>query len=269
VTHRPAWAPSEVDIERPAVARMYDYYLGGSHNFEADRALARVAVSHWPDLPLVMRANRAFLRRAVRYLLAQGVTQFLDLGSGIPTAGNVHEVAAAQNPEARTVYVDIDPVAVAHSHAILQGAPRAAVVHADVRDADTILSAPQTTALLDFSRPVAVMMVALLHFIPDADDPASVIAPYRAVMSPGSHLALSHATLDGNAEVMRDHEQIYRRSATPINARTRAQVTALLDGFELIDPGVVHLPLWRPDPDDRTPEHPERYSGYAAVGRLR
>jgi SAM-dependent methyltransferase len=234
VTHQPAWAPDEIDIERPSVARMYDFYLGGSHNFEADRTL----------------------------------TQFLDLGSGIPTVGNVHEIARALNPDSRVVYVDIDPVAVAHSRALLDEVPGTAIVHADVRDADTILSAPQSTALLDFSRPVAVMMVALLHFIPDADDPASVIAPYRAAISPGSHLALSHATLDGNVEVMRDHEQIYRRSATPINARTHAQVTALLDGFDLIDPGVVHLPLWRPDPDEQTPEHPERYSGYAAVARL-
>ena len=268
MTHQPAWTPDEIDIERPSVARMYDFYLGGSHNFEADRALAQVAVSHWPDLPMVMRANRAFLRRAVRYLIGQGVTQFLDLGSGIPTVGNVHEVARALDPASRVVYVDIDPVAVAHSRALLEEVPGTAIVRADVRDAETILSAPQTAELLDFSRPVAVMMIALLHFIPDADDPASVIAPYRAALSPGSHLALSHATLDGNAEVMRDHEQIYRRSATPINARTHAQVTALLDGFDLLDPGVVHLPLWRPGPGDQTPEHPERYSGYAAVGRL-
>jgi hypothetical protein len=260
--------PPEVDVERPSVARMYDYYLGGSHNFEADRALARVAVSHWPDLPLVMRANRAFLRRAVQYLVERGVTQFLDLGSGIPTAGSVHEVASGLDPSSRVVYVDVDPVAAAHSRALLEGVPGAAIVEADVRDADTILSAPQTTALLDFSRPVAVMMVALLHFIPDADDPAAVIAPYRTAMSPGSHLALSHATLDGNVEVMRDHEEIYRRSATPINPRTRPQVAALFDGFDLLDPGVVYMPLWRPDPGEQTPEHPERYSGYAAVGRL-
>jgi SAM-dependent methyltransferase len=247
---------------------MYDFYLGGSHNFEADRALARVAVSHWPDLPMVMRANRAFLRRAVRYFIEQGVTQFLDLGSGIPTVGNVHEVASGLDPSSRVVYVDVDPVAVAHSRALLEEVPGAAIVHADVRDADTILNAPQTTALLDFSRPVGVLMVALLHFIPDAGDPASVIAPYRAVLSPGSHLALSHATLDGNAEVMRDHEEIYRRSATPIHARTHAQITALLHGFDLVEPGVVYMPLWRPDPDEHAPEHPERYSAYAAVGRL-
>jgi SAM-dependent methyltransferase len=247
---------------------MYDYYLGGSHNFEADRALARVAVSHWPDLPLVMRANRAFLRRAVQYLVAQGVTQFLDLGSGIPTVGSVHEVARALNPDSRVVYVDNDPVAAAHSRALLDAVPGTAILEADARDADRILADPATRALLDFERPVAVMMVALLHFVPDADRPASVIADYRAAMAPGSHLALSHATLDGNDEVMRDHEEIYRRSATPIHGRNHAEVTALLGGFELVEPGVVYLTQWRPDPDQPAPEHPERFSGYAAVGRL-
>ena|SRR5579884_1382489 len=266
--HRPAWAPDDVEIERPSAARMYDFYLGGSHNFEADRELARLAVSHWPDLPLVMRANRAFLRRAVRYLVEQGVTQFLDLGSGIPTVGNVHEEAAAANPACRVVYVDVDPVAVAHSRLLLQGVPGAAVVHADARDIDSVLSAAPTRTLLDLSKPVAVMMVALLHFVPDADDPIDLVARYREAMAPGSYLAVSHATVDGIGELMRDHERIYQRSATPIYARTRAQVQALFDGFELVKPGVVFLPLWRPDPEEPPVERPERFSGYAAVGRV-
>lgn len=265
---RPGWSPGTVDPDRPSVARMYDYYLGGSHNFEADRALARVAVNHWPDLPMVMRANRAFMRRAVRFLISEGVTQFLDLGSGIPTVGNVHEVAAATDPASRVVYVDIDPVAVAHSRALLENTPGAAVVQADARDAAKVLLEAQATGLLDFSRPVAVMMVALLHFIPDSDDPAAIVAAYRDALAPGSHLVLSHATLDGNTELMRDHEQIYRRSATPIHGRTHAQVTALFDGFELVSPSVAYLPLWRPEPDGAPAAEPERYAGYAAVGRL-
>lgn len=265
---RPGWSPGTVDPDRPSVARMYDYYLGGSHNFEADRALARVAVSHWPDLPMVMRANRAFLRRAVRYLVSRGVTQFLDLGSGIPTVGNVHEVAAALDPSCRVLYVDIDPVAVAHSRALLEDVPGAAVVQADARETAKILAEAETIGALDLSRPVALMMVALLHFIPEADDPAGMIAAYREALAPGSHLAISHATLDANAELMRDHEEIYRRSANPIHARTHAEVTALFGGFELVDPGVVYLPLWRPEPDGAPVAEPERYSGYAAVGRL-
>ena len=265
---RPGWSPGTVDPDRPSVARMYDYYLGGSHNFAADRALARVAVNHWPDLPMVMRANRAFMRRAVRYLISEGVTQFLDLGSGIPTVGNVHEVAASTDPASRVVYVDIDPVAVAHSRALLENAPGAAVVQADARDAAKVLLEAQATGLLDFSRPVAVMMVALLHFIPNPDDPAGIVAAYRDALAPGSHLVLSHATLDGNTDLMRDHEQIYRRSASPIHGRTHAQVTALFDGFELVSPSVVYLPLWRPEPDGAPAADPERYAGYAAVGRL-
>jgi hypothetical protein len=265
---RPAWAPDAVEIERPSAARMYDYYLGGSHNFAADRELARLAVSHWPDLPMVMRANRAFLQRAVAYLVGAGITQFLDLGSGIPTVGNVHEVAAAADPSCRVVYVDMDPVAVAHSRILLEGVRGAAVVHADARDIDSVLGARETGALLDLSKPVAVMMVALLHFVPDTDDPAGLTARYRAAMAPGSHLALSHATADGVGELMRDHEEIYRRSTTPIHARTRAQVQALFDGFALVEPGVVFLPLWRPDPGEAPVEHPERYSGYAGIGRL-
>jgi len=265
--HRPAWAPDEVEIERPSAARMYDYYLGGSHNFEADRELARLAVSHWPELPMVMRANRGFLRRAVRGLVEQGITQFLDLGSGIPTVGNVHEVAAAADPSCRVVYVDVDPVAVAHSRSLLKGIQGAAIVHADARDPDSVLSAPETRELLDLSKPVAVMMVALLHFVADADDPIGLVARYRDAMAPGSYLVLSHATVDGVGEVMRDHERIYQRSATPIYGRTRAQVQGLFDGFEIVDPGVVFLPLWRPEPEEPPVDKPERYSGYAAVGR--
>jgi SAM-dependent methyltransferase len=264
---RPMWVSGQ-DLERPSAARMYDYYLGGSHNFEADRALARTAVAQWPDLPLIMRANRSFLHRAVRYVMGLGIDQFLDLGSGIPTAGNVHEIAQGLNPRSRVVYVDIDPVTVAHSQMLLREAPGTAVIHADVRDSERILTDPLTTALLDFSRPVAVMMVALLHFIPDEDDPGQVVARYRDALTSGSQLVLSHATLDGDPAAMREHEAIYRSSATPIQGRSRSQIERLLDGFEPVDPGVVHLPLWRPDPGAGSVERPERYSGYAAVARL-
>jgi hypothetical protein len=180
----------------------------------------------------------------------------------------VHEVATSLNPQARVVYVDVDPVAVAHSRALLAQVPGAAVVQADARDTAKVLAEADTTGLLDLSRPLAVMMVALLHFIPDEDDPAGMVAAYRDAVAPGSFLTLSHATLDGNAEAMRDHEEIYRRSATPIHGRNRAQITGLFDGYGLVDPGVVYLPLWRPEPDEAPATKPERYSGYAAVGRL-
>ena len=172
----PDWVSSDVDISRPSAARVYDYYLGGSHNFPADREMARQAIAMWPELPRIMQANRAFMRRAVRYLIGQGVSQFLDIGSGIPTVGNVHEVAQAAEPEARVVYVDVDPVAVAHSRAILAGDDRTDVVHADLRDVQGVLKDPRTVRLLDLSRPVGVLMVALLHFVPAAADPAGVLA---------------------------------------------------------------------------------------------
>jgi hypothetical protein len=177
--HRPSWVPAEVDLSRPSAARVYDYYLGGSHNLEVDRRMAREAISLWPDLPAIMQSNRAFLRRSVRYLAGQGITQFLDIGSGIPTVGNVHEAAQQADPRARVVYVDSDPVAVAHSRAILAGDEHTAVVHADLREPETFLEDPTARATLDLDQPIAVLMVAVLHFVSDEDDPFGAVA--RAV----------------------------------------------------------------------------------------
>src|SRR3954466_11323572 len=159
--HRPNWVPAEVDLSRPSAARVYDYYLGGSHNLEVDRRLAREAISLWPELPEIMQNNRAFLRRAVRYLAAEGITQFLDIGSGIPTVGNVHQAAQQARPGARVVYVDNDPVAVAHSRAILAGEEHTAVVHADLRAPETLLEDQTLRATLDLAPPLAVLMVAV------------------------------------------------------------------------------------------------------------
>src|SRR4051812_3645423 len=168
---RPAWAPRSIDITVPSVSRMYDYYLGGSHNFEVDREAARRAMEFMPGLPKVMQANRAFLRRAVRFAVGEGVTQFLDIGSGIPTFGNVHEVAQAAAPGARVVYVDHDPVAVAHSEAVLEGDEGAGVVAGDLRKPRDILASSEVGRLIDLNRPVALLLVAVLHFVEDADDP--------------------------------------------------------------------------------------------------
>ena len=269
---RPAWAPDEVDLERPAAARMYDYYLGGSHNFAADRALAEENLRVWPDLPHITRANRAFLRRVVSYLVGEGVDQFLDLGSGIPTAGNVHETAQALNPAARTVYVDTDPVAVAHSRSLLADEPQATAMEGDLREAADILRHPTVTGFLDFSRPVAVLMLAVLHFVPDEDDPAAVIDAYRRATVPGSYLALSHATGDYWPERARQSEGIYEKSRNAMTFRSREQIAGLLTGYELVPPGLVDFTLWRPEQDREAASDPlggdvKRYSGYAAVGR--
>ncbi|MGH3821690.1 MAG: SAM-dependent methyltransferase [Pseudonocardiaceae bacterium] len=263
----PSWASDDVDIEHPSPARVYDYYLGGSHNFAVDRQLARQAIELWPELPLIMQANRAFLRRSVRYLVSQGITQFLDIGSGIPTEGNVHEVAQVASPQCRVVYVDIDPVAAIHSRAILAGNPLADIIQADLRDVMTIFDDPTVQRLLDLTQPIGVLMVAMLHFVPDAADPASIVALYRKMMPPGSYLVVSHATHEGRPDQAKSHTELYRRAGAPLTMRSRAEIEELLDGFDLVPPGIVFMPLWRPDSPADVDDHPERFTGYAVVGR--
>ncbi|GAA4449872.1 SAM-dependent methyltransferase [Phytohabitans houttuyneae] len=262
---RPDWAPYGVDLDRPNAARVYDYYLGGAHNFAIDRQMAAQALAGWPELPLIMRANRSFLRRAVRFLVSSGVRQFLDLGSGIPTVGNVHEVARAEDPACRVVYVDIDPVAVAHSRAILDGDPQVTAVQADLRSPANVLDLAEKEGALDLDKPVAVLMVAVLHFVPDADDPAGVIARYRQATAPGSAIAVCHATADGQGGRADEHRALYARTPTPMTMRSRAEVDRLLTGYDLVEPGLVYMAQWRPD-EDELPERPEDYPGYAAVG---
>jgi hypothetical protein len=263
----PSWASDDVDIEHASPARVYDYYLGGSHNFAVDRQMARQAMELWPELPLIMQANRAFLRRSVRYLVRRGITQFLDIGSGIPTEGNVHEVAQALAPETRVVYVDVDPVAATHSRAILAGNPGADVVQADLRDVAAIFDDPTARGLLDPTQPLGLLMVAMLHFVPDQADPVNIVAQYRKMMPPGSYLALSHATHEGRPDQAGSHTELYRRAGAPLTMRSRLEIETLLDGFDLVPPGVVFLPLWRPDSPADVDDHPERFTGFAAVGR--
>ncbi|HWG27830.1 SAM-dependent methyltransferase [Actinospica sp.] len=268
--YRPVWAPDGVEIEKPSTARMYDFYLGGSHNFAADRQLAARTIEAWPDVPHLCQANRAFLRRSVTHLASLGVDQFLDLGSGIPTAGNVHEVVHAINPDARVVYVDADPVAIAHSKALLAQVPEAAAVYADLRDPDAVLDSPEVAGFLDLARPVALLMFAALPFVPDSDDPAGIVAAYRDKTAPGSYLALSHGTGDYRPEAVRRVEDVYTQASHAMRLRSRDDISALMDGYELLDPGLVDIILWRPDP--QSPPDPlggdvTRYSMFAAVGR--
>lgn len=263
---RPSWAPEDIDLDRPSAARVYDYYLGGSHNFAVDREMARQAIEMWPELPEIMRANRAFLRRAVSFLVRAGTDQFLDVGSGIPTVGNVHDVAQRQAPATRVAYVDIDPVAVAHSRAILAGNDRTAVLRGDLRDPASILADPALGALLDLDRPVAVLAVAVLHFVGDGDDPAGALGRLLDAVPAGSHLVLSHASHEGQPDRASTHQTLYQRTGTPMTMRSREQVERFFDGLELVQPGVVYLPEWRPDPGP-VDEHPERFTGFAGVAR--
>ncbi|GAA1097037.1 MULTISPECIES: SAM-dependent methyltransferase [Kitasatospora] len=265
---QPNWVPAGTDLEKPNAARMYDYYLGGSHNFEADRQMARKAVELWPELPRIMRANRAFLRRAVQYLAESGITRFLDIGSGIPTFGPVHEAARRTAPDARVVYVDNDPVAVAHSRLLLEDDPLSSVVQADLRHVDDLLARPEVSGLLAAGEPVAVLLVAVLHFVPESDDPHKLVAALRDALPPGSALVLSHASLEGRPDQAGSHQDLYRKTPTPLTMRGREAIEAFFDGFELVEPGVVYLPEWRPDDPQEVGPHPERMTGVAGVGRL-
>lgn len=266
---RPAWAPQGIDLTVPSVSRIYDFYLGGSHNFEVDREAARKAMEFMPGLPKIMQANRAFMRRAVRFATDEGITQFLDIGSGIPTFGNVHEVAMAANPEARVVYVDHDPVAVAHSRAVLAGNDRAGVVAADLRKPQEILSSPVVGELIDLERPVALLLVAVLHFVEDADDPRTAVATLRDALAPGSVVILTHASYEGiplPEEQAGGTVKVYNDIKNPLVMRPREEVQQFFEGLAMVEPGLVPMPNWRPE----TPlgqEDPFAFSGFAGVGR--
>lgn len=266
---RPDWAPEGVDVERPSAARSYDYLLGGSHNFAVDREAARQALAMMPDLVMQAQVNRAFLYRAVRYLLDAGVRQFVDIGSGVPTVGNVHEVAQRVDPQARVVYVDVDPVAVAHSQAMLAGNPLATVVQQDLRAPAEILDHPEVRGLLDLEAPVGLLLLAILHAIPDPDQPHRIVGQLRDALAPGSHLAISHATPDSMPQAWERIVELSVRSSYPVTPRSRPDVERFFTGFELVDPGLVWAPQWRPEHPDDVDEAPERSSIYVGVGRRR
>lgn len=263
----PDWVPATMDVTKPSPARMYDYYLGGTHNFEVDRDAAERAIAAMPQTIQGARGNRDFLRRAVRLLIDSGIHQLLDLGSGIPTVGNVHEVAQRRDPTTRVVYVDIDPVAVAHSTAILRGNPLAAVVQADMRDVDAVLGCREVRDLIDFSEPVGLIMASVLHFVPDSSRPAEIVAGYREAVPAGSHLALSHIGAeepDNRTSMLADFKAVYQNTTNPVVLRTRPHVETFFDGFTLLEPGVVLVHQWRPDVDQEQPA--KLPPGYGGVG---
>jgi SAM-dependent methyltransferase len=264
---RPPWAPQNIDLDRPNAARIYDYFLGGACNFEHDREFADKFLQILPDAELAARRNRAFLRRAVRFCVDQGIRQFLDIGSGIPTVGNVHEIAQGMDPTCRVLYVDNEPVAVAHSELMLEDNENAAILHADLCDPETVLGSQSAARLLDFTEPLALLMVAVLHFVPDTADPQTAIAKYLSALAPGSYFVLSHGSNDGLDEVPVEADASYQRTTTPGVARTHAEILDLMKGTDLVDPGIVWTPQWRPDSPDDVDDHPERSLVYAAVAR--
>ncbi|MCL4508300.1 MAG: SAM-dependent methyltransferase [Chloroflexi bacterium] len=261
--------PDQVPIDRPSAARMYDYFLGGAHNFDSDRKTAERAISIYPQFPLIMRANRAFLRRVVRYLVAHGIDQFLDLGSGIPTVGNVHEVAQAADPNARVLYVDIDPVAIAHSTALLHDNTNAHAIRADIRQPEALLEQVRAQQLIDFSRPFAVLLVFVLHFVSDDAMTDRIVKTLRSALSPGSYLVISHSTGEGTpADAHAALIRLYRHSSNPVTSRLQDYLVRWFEGMDLVEPGVVRTPLWHPEsPEDLYLDHPERASSCAGVAR--
>jgi S-adenosyl methyltransferase len=266
---QPDWVPPGVDTGKANIARVYDYWLGGSHNFRVDQDAARAMIAIEPNTRAIMRANRAFLGRAVRFLAAgAGIRQFLDIGSGIPTEQNVHQVAQDAAPGARVVYVDNDEVAVAHSRLMLDDNPDAAVVQADLREPAKILADP-ATQLLDFTRPVGLLLVAVLHFIPDAGNPGQLIATLRGALAPGSYLVICHACQDTAPEFAAQGAAAYgSRVAGQMCMRTSGEIARFFDGFTLVEPGLVWLPEWRPAPGDDIPDDPRTFWCRVGVARL-
>ncbi|GAA2417050.1 SAM-dependent methyltransferase [Actinomadura vinacea] len=240
--------PGGIDVGVANVARIYDYLLGGKDHYAADRDAAERLLAAAPETAVTVRENRAFLRRAVRRLAESGIRQFIDIGAGLPTQANVHEVAQEAAPDARVVYSDIDPVVVAHGRALLGSAPGVTVVRGDVREPEALLADPELRGLIDLDRPVAVLLLAVLHFVADAQDPAGVVRRLRAAMAPGSALVISHVTSEGNRpEAAGTAKSVYDASSASIALRSRPEIEALFEGFELEEPGLVYAPEWRPD----------------------
>jgi S-adenosyl methyltransferase len=258
-----------LDVSAAHPARVYDYWLGGKDNFAADRDLAERAVAAYPPIRDLARENRKFLVRAVQFAAAQGIQQFIDIGAGFPTTGdlpNTHQAAHQVAPQARVLYVDNDPMVVVHARALLAVHNRTSTVEGDLRDPESILRNPELRAAIDLTRPVAILLVAILHFVRDEEDPYGIVRTLVEAMAPDSYLILAHGSPDfASREAAAAGKTLYDERATaPLVLRTRAQITRFLDGLELVEPGLVQLPHWRPD--GIVPSALNRISAYGAVG---
>ncbi len=244
-------APAGIDVTIPHGARVYDYILGGKDNFAADREAAEKILAAAPNSRGLARAQRAFLVRVVRLLAEAGIRQFIDLGTGIPTSPSVHEVARAVDPSARVIYVDFDPLVVVHNRALLETADGVVAIEGDLRRPDEILADPALRALIEFDEPVAVLMLAVLHNVSDADDPAGIVAKFRDQMATGSYLAISQFAADSHPKALAQLESVYANTPVPKTVRSREEILRLFDGFELLPPGLADMDQWRPDADTR------------------
>jgi O-methyltransferase involved in polyketide biosynthesis len=265
-------SPDGIDITRPNVARIYDYLLGGKDNFAVDREAAKQLIAASPDMPGIVRDNRSFIGRVVRYLTAEaGIRQFIDLGGGLPTQTNVHEMAQRVAPDARVVYIDNDPVVWSHGQALLVHGDQVAMVRADLREPAAVLRHPEVLALLDLAKPVAVVCASVLHFVSDAEQPDRIIAEYRDHLAPDSYLAISHGTTgtaeDDPNDVAGSVTSVYRQASAQLHLRSLTEIQRFFDGFDLLDPGVVWINEWRPDPAVQPAGQPRSLRG--GVGRKR
>jgi SAM-dependent methyltransferase len=258
------YARRGIDLDKPNPARVYDYILGGRLNYAVDRMFADQVLAAQPNARERAQLNRQWLRRAIRFGMDQGIRQFLDIGSGMPTVGHVHEVAQAIDPTSRVVYVDNEPVAVAHSEIVLEDNENAVMVHADAEFPDDVLEHETTEMMLDLDQPVMVVMALFVHFIPDERDPARLVAAYRDALAPGSYLALSSATYEQQSEGTTRAVEMYKQSANPVTPRSADELRTLVDGFEIVDPGIVFIPEWRPD---EVHPNPSESGGLALVAR--
>jgi hypothetical protein len=265
----------DFDPSIPNVARIYDHLLGGKDNFAADRQAAARLLDAVPGAAVAARENRAFLGRAVRFLAREaGVCQFLDIGAGLPTAGSVHQIAQARDPrQVRVVYADYDPVVVRHAEALLGGSLTAAVVHADLRQPWDLLARPAVRTLINLAEPVAILLVAVLHFVADCEDPWAVVNCYKDMMAPGSFLVISHVTADHlSPGTARQAQAVYDEASAPGVPRTREQIAAFFAGLDMVAPGLVNASAWRPDRVGRPPGPAVFYAGIgrkSAPGRPR
>jgi O-methyltransferase involved in polyketide biosynthesis len=264
MTAEPSWLTADANVDEPSIARLYDYLLGGTHNLEIDRKLARKVLAAAPGVVLLMRENRKFLRRMVRHAVESGVDQFLDIGAGIPTRGSVHETAQSINPNVRIAYIDVDHVAIAHGAALLADNPNATSVLASFLDPKSVLDNSHITALIDLNRPVAVLILNLIHFFSD-DKVLPALAEFRDRVAPGSLLAISTAT--GTNDLANAISDIYLEEYGDFAVRTREQILALFGDFELLEPGLVFPTQWRPERNKDVGAHPERYSSVVGVAR--
>ncbi len=257
--------PEDVRADIAHPARVYDYWLGGKDNFAADRAAAEQVVQVMPEILDTVHGNRQFLRRAVRFLREAGIRQFIDIGSGLPNSPNVHEIAQADHPDARVVYVDNDPMVFLHAEALMAGKHATAVIRADLRDVDQVVS--KAGELIDFARPAALLFVGCLHHIVASDDPAGLVARYLTALAPGSYLVISHVTNDRSPEKMRANSEVAESNGAVLIPRGQDAILRMFNGRELVDPGLVLVSYWRPESGKPGPnaDRAWAYGGVATV----